>query len=184
MRGFLKGLSNSMEMNKSTGIAIAMMDLDRFKSINDTTNHMVGSHIIKSVGRILYKNSLFGPLDFSARYGGDEFIMILHGDSIAEQQIKVDGIRKIIASTTFEFQDFKLRVTASIGLAWVSRNFAGKPEELVKMADAMLYKSKELGRNQVSVANLGDKLNGSSICPERLLSDKTYSSKNTVKRVS
>jgi len=184
MRGFLKGFSNSMEMNKSTGIAIAMMDLDRFKSINDTTNHMVGSHIIKSVGRILKKNSLFGPFDFSARYGGDEFIMILHGDTMAEQQTKVDGIRQIIESTTFEFQDFKLRVTASIGLAWVPRNFAGKPEELVKLADAMLYRSKELGRNQVSAANLGGEVAGSSICPERLLSDKKYSSKNTLKRIA
>lgn len=184
MRGFLKGLSHSMELNKNTGIAIAMMDLDRFKSINDTTNHMVGSHIIKSVGRILYQNSLFGPLDFSARYGGDEFIMILHGDSIAEQQMKVEGVRKVIESTAFEFQEFKLRVTASIGLSWVSRNFAGKPEDLVKLADAMLYRSKELGRNRVSVAHLGGDTSGSSISPESLLSDKKYSSKSFIKRVS
>jgi diguanylate cyclase (GGDEF)-like protein len=156
MRGFLKGLSNSMEHNKRTGIAVAMMDLDRFKSINDTTNHMVGSHIIKSVGRILYGNSCFGPLDFAARYGGDEFIIILHGDTMLEQKLKMESLRKTIEKTTFQFQDFNLRVTASIGLSWASRNFNGKPEDLVKLADAMLYRSKELGRNRVSAATFDE----------------------------
>jgi len=156
MRGFLKGLSNSMEHNKRTGIAVAMMDLDRFKRINDTTNHMVGSHIIKSVGRILYGNSCFGPLDFAARYGGDEFIIILHGDTMLEQKMKMESLRKIIEKTMFQFQDFNLRVTASIGLSWASRNFNGKPEDLVKLADAMLYRSKDLGRNRVSAATFDE----------------------------
>lgn len=154
MRGFLKSLSHSMEKNKSKGFAIAMMDLDRFKSVNDSTNHMVGSHVIKSVGRILYSNKFFSREDVAARYGGDEFIMILHGDSLAELEYKIDGVRGIIQDSVFQFQDFKLKVTASIGLCWVPKNFSGKPEDIVKLADAMLYRSKELGRNRVSVTAL------------------------------
>ena len=182
MRGFLKGLAKSIELNKDCGIGIAMMDLDRFKSINDTTNHMVGSHIIKSVGRILYSNKFFGPMDFAARYGGDEFIMVLHGDLLAEQQMKVEAIRKVIESSIFEFQDFKIKVTASIGFAWADKNFAGKPEDLVKLADAMLYRSKDLGRNCVSSALFGQGVQAKGTAADSSGTYKSHNAEITLKR--
>lgn len=150
MRGFLKALSHSMELNSKSGIGIVMMDLDRFKSINDSTNHMVGSHVIKTVGGILRGNPFVGQGDVSARYGGDEFIMIVHGHSLDGQVSKIESIRQIIESTRIAFQGFDVRVTASMGLCWVERGFSGKPEDIVKFADSMLYRSKELGRNKLS----------------------------------
>lgn len=150
MRGFLKALSHSMELNSKSGMGIVMMDLDRFKSINDSTNHMVGSHVIKTVGGILRDNPFRGQSDISARYGGDEFIMIVHGHSLDSQVSKVDSIRHVIESTRVTFQGFDVRVTASLGLCWVEPGFNGKPEDIVKFADSMLYRSKELGRNKLS----------------------------------
>jgi len=153
MRGFLKKYAQSLKQPVG-GLAVVMMDLDHFKRINDSMNHLVGSHVIKNVGRLLNSNEFFKGEDFAARYGGDEFIIVLHGgDHLVEMQ-KADQIRKLIAANDFVFQDFKVRVTCSMGFCWVPANFVGKPEDVVKLADGMLYKSKDAGRNIVSAVAL------------------------------
>jgi diguanylate cyclase (GGDEF)-like protein len=154
MRGFLKKFESSVSSLPDKGFALVMMDLDKFKRINDTTNHMVGSHLIKSVGKILRENHLLSEIDYAARYGGDEFIFVLHGLGVDEQINKVERIRSEIAATKFEFQGHRISITASFGLCWVDNSFVGAPENIIKAADAMLYRSKDLGRDRVTSCRL------------------------------
>jgi len=152
MRGFLKKFALTLKDNQdgATGLAVIMMDLDHFKRVNDTMNHMVGSFIIKSVGHLLADNGYFEPTDFAARYGGDEYIIVLRGIDPRAMMAKADGVRRFIESKQFNFQEHSLRVTCSMGLCWIPPKFSGRPEDIVKCADAMLYKSKEAGRNAVT----------------------------------
>lgn len=157
MRGFLKKFESSMRGLSDRGFAVVMMDLDKFKQINDTTNHMVGSYLIKCVGKILSENSSMSQFDYAARYGGDEYIFVLHGSDVDEQIFKVDQIRAEVAKTKFEFQGHSISITASFGLCWVDGRFTGAPENIVKAADSMLYRSKDLGRNTVTCCRLDGK---------------------------
>ena len=152
MRGFHKKYTQIMDrcMKGEFGAAVMMMDLDRFKKVNDNFNHLVGSHVIRSVGHILLENSVLGDNDVAARYGGDEYVLILVGKTAQEQMEKARAIRAMIEKSEFSYDKWTVRVTASIGVAWVERGFTGSREDLVKAADAMLYRSKEHGRNRVS----------------------------------
>ncbi|MEI6397733.1 MAG: GGDEF domain-containing protein [Pseudomonadota bacterium] len=152
MRGFLKKFAMALKENQegTSGLAVIMIDLDHFKRVNDTMNHMVGSFIIKSVGHILGDNKFFESTDFAARYGGDEYIIVLRGMDPLVMMSKVDNVRRIIEGKLFDFQEHSVRVTCSMGLCWVPPKFSGRPEDVVKCADAMLYKSKEAGRNTLT----------------------------------
>ena len=149
MRSFMKRFSGSIQrcIKGEAGVAIVMMDLDHFKKVNDSMNHMVGSHVIKTIGHVLAKSHVLESEDFACRYGGDEYILVLHGQDAAAQMSKAEAIRNLIAVAEINFQDHRLKVTCSMGLCWVPPGFTGKPEDLVKGADAMLYKSKASGRN-------------------------------------
>lgn len=156
MRGFSRHFSHAMAAcgKGKTGIGIVMMDLDHFKKVNDNHNHLVGSHVIRSVGRLLLESKILGSKDVAARYGGDEFIVMLLGDDAKTQVEKARKIRAAVEKSEFTYDTIKVRVTASIGLAWAAPGFSGHSADLVKSADAMLYHSKEHGRNQVNAMAL------------------------------
>jgi diguanylate cyclase (GGDEF)-like protein len=177
MRGFLKRFAGSIKECEQgpNGLAVIMMDLDKFKRINDTMNHMVGSHIIKSVGHILGNNPFLDPQDFAARYGGDEFIAVLHGPDAKAQMAKADKIRKLVEAKEFKFQEFDVKITCSIGLCWVQPKLPVKPEDIVKGADAMLYKSKDAGRNTVTGMSLRYPIDFNSIGRTHLIEWKSES---------
>lgn len=146
------------------GLGVIMLDLDKFKSVNDTTNHLVGSYVISEAGRLIRSSGLFKENDVAARYGGDEFVVACEASSTETLLEYGEAIRRLIEGHTFEKDGFKLRLTASIGTAWVERKFGGKAEEVIKAADLMLYRSKDLGRNRVcsmtlnTVIDLGNHL--------------------------
>ncbi len=152
MRGFTKKFTTVMQdcAASKLGVAVMMMDLDHFKSVNDRFNHLVGSHVIKTTGQLLLNSKVIGPEDFAARYGGDEFVLLLLGQTFDEQKKKAQNICKLIEKHVFTFEKISLRITASIGVAWAPQGFSGSSSDVVKAADAALYRSKELGRNQVN----------------------------------
>lgn len=156
MRGFTRKFSTAMAAcgKGKTGVAVLMMDLDRFKKVNDTHNHLVGSHVIRSVGHLLLESKILAENDVAARYGGDEFIVLLQGMDAKSQVEKARKIRAAIERSEFTYDTIKVRITASIGVAWVDPGFSGLSADLVKSADAMLYHSKEHGRNQVNAMAL------------------------------
>jgi two-component system cell cycle response regulator len=152
MRGFTVKFAQSMTAcsRGQFGVAIMMMDLDHFKKINDNHNHLVGSHVIKSTGQFLMKCGVLSKQDLVARYGGDEFVLLVHGPDPLALSHKAQKIGQMLAEQTFIYDSVPVKITASIGLAWAAPGFSGQSSDLVKGADAMLYRSKEEGRNKVN----------------------------------
>jgi len=142
-------LLRSCRQGKS-GLGVLMLDLDHFKSVNDTTNHLIGSFVISATGKLLHDLGLFSNLDVEARYGGDEFIIACAVPNLAALEAIAEKLRHAIANATFERDGYCVRITSSIGVTYVERGFRGRAEDLIKAADNMLYKSKNEGRNRVS----------------------------------
>ncbi|MFW7377649.1 MAG: diguanylate cyclase [Oligoflexus sp.] len=133
-----------------TGFGVIMLDLDRFKQINDRTNHLVGSYVIGEVGRLLSQAEVLNSQVIAARYGGDEYILAVPAQSADEVWQIAEHLRDLIIRTVFEKDDYSLTVTTSIGLSWVEPGFDGKSDDPIKAADVMLYRSKNNGRNQIN----------------------------------
>jgi diguanylate cyclase (GGDEF)-like protein len=140
--------------NRETGLAVIMLDLDHFKQVNDSLNHLVGSFVLGEAGKMIREARVIGTGDLAARYGGDEFIICCEVSEITYAIHKAMALRELIEGTTFQHDGFSVRLTASIGVAWVKPGFKGPKNDLIKLADAMLYRSKHLGRNRVSSMEL------------------------------
>ncbi len=125
----------------STGISVIMMDLDRFKYINDQYGHIIGDEVLVEVGEILRNN--IRRADIAGRFGGEEFMLILPNSDLTHGLYTAEKIRIIINET--EFTQHKLRITSSFGVA----TGESTPLELLRKADKMLYKAKERGRDCV-----------------------------------
>jgi len=122
---------------------LAMIDLDKFKRLNDTYGHQAGDEVLRSTGRVLRR--VLQESDSIARYGGEEFAVIFQRATIAEVQQALTRLRKALAKTEVVFQGGKLRVTISIGATQATG--AETQEAIVQRADAALYAAKEAGRN-------------------------------------
>ncbi len=131
---------------KNSNIAVAMCDIDKFKSINDTYGHDVGDIAICEVARILSQN--LRQSDLLARFGGEEFCILLENISVEEVQIVFEKIRKKFESNTLEVGNTSLTFTISIG---VCCSLEHSLETMIKIADEGLYFCKNNGRNQVKI---------------------------------
>ncbi len=127
-------------------LAILMMDLDRFKSVNDTRGHQMGSHVLAEVGRLIRQS--IRVEDVSARYGGEEFVSYLTEAPAAGAMQAAERIRRAIEEHPFTLDDRTIRVTISIGIA-VCPEHGRDLTALVARADRALYRAKETGRNRV-----------------------------------
>jgi len=121
-----------------------MMDLDHFKSLNDTYGHPVGDEVLRKVADLISTN--VRPADFAARYGGEEFAVILPNTEEEGAVILAERIRKAIQNYAWSYRP----ITASFGVATVDPE-TNDPETLKRLADNALYDSKHEGRNRVSV---------------------------------
>lgn len=130
-------------------VGVLMMDLDRFKSVNDGHGHLMGSHVLAEVGRIILHAIRIA--DVSARYGGEEFLSYLAETDTAGVELAAERIRSEIEAFRFVLDEVSLHVTISIGIAVAPRH--GKSiKTLVAAADQALYRAKETGRNRVCIA--------------------------------
>jgi two-component system cell cycle response regulator len=130
--------------------SLIMLDIDDFKSKNDSFGHAMGDMIlIEAASRI--KRSL-REIDLAARYGGEEFAVVLPYTDRAGAAVVAERIRAAIASCTFPdlASQQPLAVTASLGLA-VCPDDAVSPEDLIRFADDLMYRAKEAGKNRVCV---------------------------------
>jgi diguanylate cyclase (GGDEF)-like protein len=131
-------------------LTLAMIDLDLLRDINNAHGHLAGDKAIRAVADALRAHA--GPDDIIARFGGEEFALLLVEHDLARAQTRAEQVRASIAATKIELQDGKrISVTASIGLAERSDSDA-KLSALIERADKALYRSKQQGRNRVSTA--------------------------------
>lgn len=136
---------------EQTPLALAMIDIDRFKQINDKYGHSVGDACIRHVAQTL-QNLLKRPSDDVCRYGGEEFAIILpNTDSQGAAQL-VETMRMQLAKSPCETDNQTISLTLSGGVACAVIAHADAELELLKLADERLYAAKQAGRNQV-VAN-------------------------------
>ncbi|MEC7242844.1 MAG: GGDEF domain-containing protein [Myxococcota bacterium] len=156
-RGLEMNLSAAAEDSVDEGVSLAVMmvDVDHFKSINDNFGHLVGDRVLALLGRELLvgrrRNDVIG------RWGGEEFMLALLDCTLSDAEVIAESIRERIESMSVETDQGQLRFTASIGLAIGQLDTshletdaaAGPAEALVSLADQQLYAAKEGGRNQV-----------------------------------
>ena len=166
-RWFNVRLSESLLEAKETGnpMTLIFMDLDQFKGINDTHGHLAGSQVLREVG-FLIKRVVINEGATLARYGGDEFVMILPDTKIEEGAKVCEEIRSAIENATFLEREWGLGnqplnlrgvISASIGIAEHIPNrgiesVEYEKSDLVRRADAAMYRAKTAGKNQVVVS--------------------------------
>ncbi|MGA8766028.1 MAG: diguanylate cyclase [Candidatus Acidiferrales bacterium] len=126
---------------------VVLIDLDHFKSVNDTYGHDAGDTVLKKFGEVLRDNTRLS--DISGRIGGEEFLLVLTHADEKNVLVVVDRIRKQLAAEQFEWNGSVINVTASFGAAGFSGKKAPEFSHLVKQADAALYRAKDLGRNRI-----------------------------------
>ncbi|HEX4037960.1 MAG TPA: GGDEF domain-containing protein [Acidobacteriaceae bacterium] len=126
-------------------ITLVMIDLDNFKSINDTYGHLTGDDVLREVaGRLL---EVMRPYDFAGRYGGEEFLLILPSCSPHNGVRRAEDFRRAVAERPVPTAAGPLAVTCSLGVAVY--DYVMPPEALIHRADEALYRAKRLGRNCV-----------------------------------
>jgi diguanylate cyclase (GGDEF)-like protein len=130
--------------------SVLFMDVDYFKSVNDTRGHWVGSRMLVEIGRIL--KAQVRRSDYAFRYGGDEFVVILPGTDAAGACIAAERLRAQVEKNEFLVDGESLKLTLSIGLATYP-DHAKTYKDIIKMADEAMYCGKNKSRNIVFVAS-------------------------------
>lgn len=128
-------------------LSIAMLDIDYFKKINDNYGHLVGDYILKKVINLI-NNNIRVELDWVARYGGEEILLVFNNTSKEKSIILANRIRGIIEDNIFKYKDNKVKLTISLGVATMNEEI-DSIEKFINVADKNLYKAKKSGRNLV-----------------------------------
>jgi diguanylate cyclase (GGDEF)-like protein len=127
-------------------LALLMIDIDLFKSINDSYGHDAGDAVIRSVAQILQNQKRAS--DIAARLGGEEFALILPEATLDSAMAAAERLRQLVADCVISFEDRPISVTISVGVSACRADTAGI-DELLKQADVALYEAKRTGRNRV-----------------------------------
>ena len=144
----LELLAGEMQTSRRIGtpLAVALVDIDHFKDINDTHGHAGGDEVLRQFAQRL--RGSFRQRDLIGRYGGEEFLVVMPGVPPEDRGSLMESVRESIASLPFHFNGADLRVTVSIGVAWMEP--AGEPAaDVIRRADHAVYEAKALGRNRV-----------------------------------
>ena len=151
-RYFQERMSEEIERSRRhhLPLSLIMLDVDDFKSVNDTLGHPVGDEVLKIIARCL--RTCIRTIDVAARYGGEEFTVILPQTSKADAQAIADRICSEVYRLDLPFAkaDQKLLLSVSLGLATYPED-AESLEELIRNADTALYAAKSQGKNRVVI---------------------------------
>lgn len=129
-------------------VTMMMIDVDKFKQFNDMFGHIAGDRALCAVSKIL--RAKFRPRDLIARYGGDEFAILLPGATQDQALVVAERVRAAVSGSTTDSNDslIKIPITISMGVAQLGPN--GDLDSLIRFADEALYRAKDAGRNLVS----------------------------------
>ena len=136
-------------------VSVVLLDIDGFKNVNDEFGHAVGDETLRDLGQILMKHSR--GINVVARFGGDEFTILLVETPKAGAQLYAERIRQVVA--TFPFSHGK-QVTASFGVASLPDDEVASSDDLFRAADEALYAAKRAGKNQVVAARPRQQVGG------------------------
>lgn len=126
-------------------VALAVWDIDEFKTINDRFGHKAGDKVLFAVAQVLRKQ--LRSTDFVARVGGEEFVMLLPGADMAQARRLCDELRRKVSALGFHFGGTPVKITCSVGLSDV--RIEDTPDSVFERADAALYRAKQAGRDRV-----------------------------------
>ncbi|MGQ7860112.1 diguanylate cyclase [Pseudomonas sp. 32A] len=129
-------------------LSLAMLDLDHFKRINDGYGHLAGDKVLKIIATVLRKR--LRPNDFIARFGGEEFVLLMPNSSLSDALAVGETLRAAIEACPFHFKGEPVTITVSMGMAQFQP--AERSDLALKRADEALYRAKAAGRNQVQAA--------------------------------
>jgi two-component system cell cycle response regulator len=170
-RSFFSELRREAARSKTEGrgFCVLMMDVDHFKSVNDTYGHLTGSKALEEIGGCIVKSLRSG--DAAARFGGEEFAAFLLDAELEQAQVAAERIRSSIEEYPFSVMKRGRaadahHVTISIGIASFPDD-SNDPIELVEMADSALYRAKREGRNRVCTYREATPVDASHPLPPR-----------------
>ncbi|HKI74272.1 MAG TPA: GGDEF domain-containing protein [Pseudomonadales bacterium] len=155
-RYFVEALEKEFDYNRRNhaGLALVLFDIDHFKQVNDTWGHPAGDFILKYMAQLI-ENEARG-YDIFARYGGEEFVFLMRGSTRASAESLAERVRSLVEKHVFTYDEVDLKVTVSLGVAfWSGDDSVSDPEELVELADKLLYEAKRSGRNCIRSAATG-----------------------------
>jgi two-component system cell cycle response regulator len=146
-RHFQEVLAHQIELSRRYAwpLSLLFLDIDNFKGINDTWGHPEGDLVLKAVADFLQSHVRLA--DVLCRYGGEEFVVLLPQTSWNQAHLLAERLREGIAATPIRMCHGEIHIAVSIGLSCLTPQESG--EELVKAADAALYRAKQSGRNRV-----------------------------------
>lgn len=147
---FNNALELLVKKSKLTGepLSLVLFDLDHFKHLNDNYGHDAGDYVLKEMSEVIRGAGVRENHDIFARYGGEEFTIILPKTNLKQAFEIAERLRKLVEEHNFVYDDQKLPVTASIGVADY-RQGVTTGTDLFKRSDKAVYVAKEGGRNQV-----------------------------------
>jgi diguanylate cyclase (GGDEF)-like protein len=149
-RALLVDLFNEVERANryERPLSVAFVDIDHFKTVNDSYGHAVGDEVLRGVAQAIQTN--LRATDMVGRYGGEEFMLILTETNVEEGAVLTEKLRNLVAKETFAVEGGRISVTISIGIAGgVGARLTS--DALVRDADAAMYSAKSLGRNQTYI---------------------------------
>ncbi|MFT7130969.1 MAG: diguanylate cyclase [Gammaproteobacteria bacterium] len=150
-RGYLeKCLQQEFNRFKRSGspVSLVMIDIDFFKKVNDEYGHPAGDAVLRVVGKTI--ETLQRNTDFSGRYGGEEFAVVLTDTNVDQAIYFLDRLRKKLENTVVNYNGNDISVTISLGISEATAETSDYEQWLAK-ADQALYRAKENGRNQYQI---------------------------------
>lgn len=150
MRSLYQRLDFEIERGRrfNRGVCVVMIDMDHFKVVNDGHDHLFGSFVIAEVGNMIKQSTR--NIDIPARYGGDEFLIVLTEITADGAELFCERLRRNIEKHIFTNGKDSIKLTISVGFAVTHFKEHINSKELVRRADHALYESKRNGRNRVS----------------------------------
>ena len=136
-------------LRMKTELSIIMIDIDKFKRVNDTYGHQCGDRVLEVVGEILRAETR--KYDTPARYGGEEFLFLLPETGLDDARLIAERLRAALEARVIEWEGTTLRCTMSLGIGCFDPETAATTAAIIAKADSALYEAKEGGRNRTVI---------------------------------
>ncbi len=133
-----------------TDLSLIMMDIDHFKTVNDTYGHQCGDYVLKVFAGLVKDN--IREVDIFGRYGGEEFIVLMPGIDHITAEMIAERIRSLTEKMIINWAEAEVKITISIGISRIKKDGTSSIDSLIHDADRELYTAKKNGRNRISIS--------------------------------